>query len=181
MTGAMSNGKPQVRNDELRSAAFHEAGHAVVARFYGLAVGEIVIGIGDSEAAGRTQIALDDHLPLIDRIALCMAGIAAQELFGSPSREWLGMDDCVKIGELVEGLGHSASLEIRVVGLQRACEILRRHRSGVRRLAGRLIDQRRIVIADDLPRRGGGSRRSRTDMAMMANPAHKKRRGRRRD
>lgn len=151
MAGATTNGKRKPRNDELRGVAFHEAGHAVVARFYGLTVGEIAIGIGDSNANGRTRIALDEHLPLIDRIAVCMAGVAAQDLFNCPSREWLGMADYVKVGELVAGLADGESLEIRVVGYQRACEILRMRGPDVKRLAGRLIDQRRIVIADSLP------------------------------
>ena len=42
-------------NDKLRGAAFHEAGHVIVAKEFGLPVGEIAIGIDGDDAKGRTD------------------------------------------------------------------------------------------------------------------------------
>jgi hypothetical protein len=39
-----------------------------------LPVGEIAIGTDGDEAKGRTDIGSAHHLPLIDQIALCVAG-----------------------------------------------------------------------------------------------------------
>jgi hypothetical protein len=100
-----------------RCAAIHEAGHAVVAQFYGLPVEEIAIDIGGGDAKGTTQIGPDAHLPIIDRTALCVAGVASQALFECPSRERWGMSDYVKVGMLVDGLPRSESVKVRAVGI----------------------------------------------------------------
>ena len=75
------NYNPPVTADFLRGAAFHEAGHVVVARFLGLTVGKIEIG---DDGSGNTKIGSAKHLPLIDQIALCVAGIEAEALFNVP-------------------------------------------------------------------------------------------------
>ena len=64
--------------DMARGAAFHETGHAVVAWSLGLEVAHIVIGIGGDDSKGHANITSDqDHLPLIDRLAVRLAGIEA--------------------------------------------------------------------------------------------------------
>lgn len=134
-------------DNDLRCAAIHEAGHAVVAQFYGLQVVEIAIDTGVN-ATGNTKISSDAHLPIIDRVALCVAGVASQALFECPSREWWGMSDYVRIGTLVEGLPRVESLEVRALGYQRAYGILRRRKTEVKRLAERLFEHRRLVPPD---------------------------------
>ena len=71
----------QTIDENLRDAAYHEAGHVVVARFFGLTVGEVEIG---EDGSGRANISSAERLPLVDQIAVCVAGIEAQELFNCP-------------------------------------------------------------------------------------------------
>jgi hypothetical protein len=58
--------------------AIHEAGHAIVMWALGLTVGTIEIGINNDESKGKADLLTSDqHLPLIHRIAVCVAGIKA--------------------------------------------------------------------------------------------------------
>jgi hypothetical protein len=41
-------------NDKLRGAAFHEAGHVIVAREFGLTVGGIAIGVDSGLTSARS-------------------------------------------------------------------------------------------------------------------------------
>jgi hypothetical protein len=48
-------------------AAYHEAGHAVVAWALGLKVGRLAIAIGGDDAKGSADIEHDQEYPLVDR------------------------------------------------------------------------------------------------------------------
>jgi hypothetical protein len=68
--------------EERRSTAIHEAARVVVAWALDLPVGSMQIGCNGDDTAGRSEI--DEsarQLSLIDRIALCIAGLQAQLLF----------------------------------------------------------------------------------------------------
>lgn len=78
---------PEQPSDQLRGAAFHEAGHVVVARFLGLRVSEVEIGMNGDDASGRAEISCADPLSFIDQIALCAAGLEAQEMFDAPTHK----------------------------------------------------------------------------------------------
>ena len=60
----------QTTRENLRDAAYHEAGHVVVAQFLGLTVREVEI---EEDGSGRADIRHAAHLPLVDQIALCVA------------------------------------------------------------------------------------------------------------
>ena len=62
----------QTTRENLRDAAYHEAGHVVVAQFLGLTVREVEI---EEDGSGRADIRYAEHLPLVDQIAICVAGI----------------------------------------------------------------------------------------------------------
>jgi len=128
-------------DSELRGAAFHEAGHVTVARFFGLAVGKIEIG---EDGSGRAEIAWMDHLPLIDQIAVCVAGIEAQVLFRCPTNPNVAVSDYAKVIRLVEGLSETESLEVRNRAYLRALEILKSRMLEVEDLANDLIKRRRV-------------------------------------
>lgn len=127
-------------DDLLRGAAFHEAGHVAVAVNLGLAVGEIEIS---DDGSGRSQIAPADHLPLIDQIALCVAGIEAQELFNCRTHVLAAAADYRMVIGLLDKLSEAESLEHRDAACRRALEILRKHKPEVERLADHLIKHRR--------------------------------------
>ena len=121
---------------DLRRAAFHEAGHAVVARYFGLPVGDH-LEIAD-DGSGKTKIGSADHLPLSDQITVRIAGVAAQDLFGLPKPR-AGYHDYGKIIELVEG---AESLKLRNAAYARAREIIKNQKLEVEWLAELLIKDR---------------------------------------
>jgi hypothetical protein len=132
-------------NDKLRGAAFHEAGHVIVAREFGLPIGEIAIGIDGDEAKGRTDIGSAHNLPLIDQIALCVAGVVAQSLFDWPTHNLAGAGDYARVVQLVDGMTDADSLKLRNAAYARARAILERRATEVERLAKQLLKQRRIT------------------------------------
>jgi hypothetical protein len=127
-------------DDRLRGAAFHEAGHVVVVIHFGLTVGEIEIS---NEGSGKSQISPSDHLPLVDQIALCVAGIEAQELFDCHTHPLAAAADYGMVIGLVDGFTEAESLACRNAGYLRALEILKKQRPEVERLAYHLIEHRR--------------------------------------
>ena len=115
-------------NNTLHAVAIHEAGHAIAAQFFGLQVGVLSLDLGNERALGRTEIGPDDHLAIVDRVTVRIAGIAAQNLFKCATDEWIGMSDYMRIGALVSRLGNNQSLEVRAVAYQCAYDILRTRR-----------------------------------------------------
>ena len=126
--------------DLLRGAAFHEAGHVVVAKHLGLPIGEIEIGI---DGSGKADIGPADHLPLIDQLAVCVAGIEAQELFNCHTHPHAPLADYGKVIGLLDELTKAEGREYRDAACLRALEILRKHKPEVERLANHLIEHRR--------------------------------------
>jgi hypothetical protein len=77
-------------SDDFRSAAYHEAGHVVVAWALGLEIGNAEIGVNEDDSAGRVEIETDEDMPLVDKIAVCVAGLEAQQIFNAPGHENAG-------------------------------------------------------------------------------------------
>src|SRR5690348_16722229 len=77
-------------SSELIGAAYHEAGHALVALHYGLQIGQLRVA---ENGDGATDIAPSGHLPVIDRAAVWMGGGAAQVHFQAPSIDRAMMSD----------------------------------------------------------------------------------------
>jgi ATP-dependent Zn protease len=111
----------------LRRAAFHEAGHAVVARYFGLPVGDH-LEIAD-DGRGRTKIGSAGHLPRIDQITVRLAGVAAQDLFGL-SKPRAGYPD------------HGKIIGLQSAAYARAREIIKNQKLEVEWLAELLIKDR---------------------------------------
>jgi hypothetical protein len=139
----------QTIQDNLRDAAYHEAGHAVVARFFGLTVREIEIG---EDGSGRANISSAERLALVDQIAVCVSGIEAQELFNCPMHEHAALGDYLKVRELMAGLSNAESYEYRQAGYLRALQILKSRLPEIEELTHQLFHQRRFELRDSLAR-----------------------------
>jgi hypothetical protein len=134
--------EPELNLDQLsdrRGAAFHEAGHTVVAWALGVPVGSMEIAIDDDDAKGGAQIGATDGLPTIDRIAICLAGMEAQHMFAAPTHELAGIADFAMVMSLIEGANDEEGLALRNAGFQRAHDILEVNRSTVEDLARNLL------------------------------------------
>ena len=132
-----------------RGTAYHEAGHAVVAWSLGLPIG--VVSASDDDASGGTQIGLADHLPLVEQIAVCSAGIAAAEVFGHPTHELAGFNDQVQIMHLIEAHGISEGEQgpaLRHEAYSFARARLEAHRSKVVTLAELLVEHGRMEATE---------------------------------
>ena len=135
----------QTIHDNLGDAAFHEAGHVVVARFLGLTVREVEIG---EDGSGRANISSAERLPLVDQIAVCVAGIEAQEFFNCPVHDHAALGDYLKVRELMAGLSNAESYEYRQAGYLRALQILKSRLPEIEELAHQLFHQRRVEPRD---------------------------------
>jgi len=82
---------------------------------------------------------------LVDQIAICAAGIEAQELFNCPIRQHAALGDYLKVRELLSGLTDAESYEYRQAGYLRALEILKSRLPEIEKLAYQLFNQRRIA------------------------------------
>jgi hypothetical protein len=126
--------------EERRSTAIHEAGHVVVAWALGLPIGSMQIGCNSDDTAGRS--AIDEsarQLSTIDRIALCIAGLQAQLLFGCESTHLhAGTSDFGKIIEMLDDLSEGEADTIRSKGYDRAAELLVFRRPLIEQIAERL-------------------------------------------
>ena len=135
----------QTVQENLRDAAYHEAGHVVVARFFGLTVRQVEI---EEDGSGRADISSAERLPLVDQVAVCVAGIEAQELFDCPMHDHAALGDYLKVRELMAGLTDAESYQCRQAGYLRALQILKSRLPEIDGLAHRLFHQRRIETPD---------------------------------
>lgn len=139
------------RDRSRRGAAYHEAGHAVVAFALGLAVTRMEIGTDGKDGNGEVDVQDDEHLPLLDRLALCVAGLEAQEVFKAPTHDLAGFGDHVKVMNLLEDIDEDEGLQLRMDAHQRAHDLLLLHEAKVHRAAEALLKHTRIG-ADDARR-----------------------------
>jgi hypothetical protein len=98
------------------------------------------IGSKGDDTAGKSEI--DDKalpLSLVDRIALCAAGLEAQRLFGCGATHLhAGASDFGKIIEMLDGLPEGEADAIRFKGYDRAAELLDCRRSLIEQIAKQL-------------------------------------------
>jgi hypothetical protein len=80
----------------------------------GLTVRKVEI---EEDGSSRADIRYAEHLPLVDQIAVCVAGIVAQELFNCPMHDHAAFGDYRKFCELMAGLTDAESYEYRYARL----------------------------------------------------------------
>jgi phytoene dehydrogenase-like protein len=109
-----------------RGAAYHEAGHGVVAIMLGCQVKRIDVSQG--YGAGSADIVHQCDMSFRDRIAICVAGDEAQKLFDAPTHRGSAQADFGGMASLLDGFDDATSLAIRCAGRRRAREILEEQR-----------------------------------------------------
>jgi ATP-dependent Zn protease len=128
-------------------AAYHEAGHAVVATALGLTVGRIEIAINGDDAKGAADIKDAARLPLVDQLAICAAGMEAQKMFEAPTHDVAGVGDYGLMFNLLDEYDETERRMFIEAGHQRACELIRLHSSAVGRVARALLADGKIEDA----------------------------------
>jgi hypothetical protein len=127
----------------LRGVAYHEAGHAVVALALGLRVERVQIFGVD---LGKTDVAPTDHLPLVDRLAIAVAGIDANHMFKAPMSMRASNGDRARVWELVKHLPKAESDAARNKGHERSWKLLKAHVPSVEHIAAELLAHRKIDL-----------------------------------
>ena len=127
-----------------RGTAYHEAAHAVLAWSLHLPVRAVHVSADD--ASGGAEIGNADKLSLCEHIALCSAGIVAEEILGFANHERAGFNDRLKILELLKAvvIENGNGAELRTEGYNYARTQLITHKEKVVALAERLIEIGRI-------------------------------------
>lgn len=132
-------------DDGLRSVAIHEAGHAVVALALGLKVARVEIVHDDH--SGGTDVENADDLPLVDRIAICVAGMNAAEMFDAPpSHELADFGDHGQVVTLLSDIDEAEGDALRGRGHQRAWDLLKLHAKSVEDIAAQLLAHHKIDL-----------------------------------
>jgi ATP-dependent Zn protease len=131
-------------NKDRRSAAYHEAGHAIVAIEVGLPVAEVWIDCDDPSAGGMTPEPTGKRLSKVDGMAICLAGKAAGEIFDAPMDARAYWFDRLKLDKLTKGLSKKCKSALERAAYQRAVELLKADEARVHRVAKYLIKYWRI-------------------------------------
>jgi hypothetical protein len=105
-------------DDDFLGVAYHEAGHAVVALAFGLWVARVEIFPEDH--SGATDVEPADHLPIEDRIALCVGGMNANDMFNAPMHDLATFGDHVLVLKLIKNADDADGDVLRDKGHQRA-------------------------------------------------------------
>jgi ATP-dependent Zn protease len=133
---------------DQRGAAVHEAGHVIVASALGLTVEYVEVGIGGDDAKGAAEIEYSSELSLVDRLAVCAAGLEAQRLFVAPTHNGAGWGDFAQMIKLVKDLSDEESSRARYDGYQRARGLLIRHAAKVELVAKLLLTKKRMLSSE---------------------------------
>jgi Peptidase M50B-like len=123
-------------DDALRGAAFHEAGHIVVAWTFGRKASAAAI---QSDGGGSANDLDDPNLPRVQRVAIAFAGSMAQRIFNAPTNANASFYDHVAVQQLLADLGEDESLRRRDEGRALATAILTEKKDALDRVAGALM------------------------------------------
>jgi ATP-dependent Zn protease len=139
-------------DEHLRTVAYHEAGHAVVAWALGLKVGAVAIGLNGDDSAGKSEIEENqEHLSEIQRLAICLAGITAEKIFNcKKTHENAHLGDYGKAYKIIGDIEDTNRWELFDPAFQCAESIITENKERVDRLAAHLMDHRRVEATEFL-------------------------------
>ena len=129
-------------------AAYHEAGHVLLALHYGLDIGEIVIR---ENGDGNSDTSPSEHLPLLDRVAVCMGGAAAQQHFQAPATDHAMLADYAMVVEFTPEMTNEEREVVIEKGFVRARRVIAQNTDELARLAKILIEKRSINLNEIRP------------------------------
>jgi hypothetical protein len=141
---------PADRSPGRYSAAAHEAGHAVVAWALGLRVGELSAGTDDNEWAGRAIIEASSNLSVVDRLAVCFAGVIGQEILKTAVLDLAGFADDYEASTILDssGIAKPKGYAIREAARKRAEALLKANTEKFEALAEALTTAGHLSSAD---------------------------------
>lgn len=125
-----------------RGAAFHEAGHVIVAHTLRLKVYRAEIAIGGDDAKGAADIQNDVEISRSDRLMILAAGMEAQELFEAPTHRGAGWGDYGDMISLLDDLEEPERRRLIDEAHQRAHDILVAQSDLVGRVASALVEKK---------------------------------------
>ena len=125
------------------------AGHVVLAFHHGLVIKNIeVLENGDAAA----DLSAAEHLPMLDRVTVCMGGTAAQTHFQAPATEYLMMADYAAILGFTPEIANDEREAIIERGFVRARGVVAKNAEEVSRIARVLMAWRSVDLSDIRPR-----------------------------
>jgi hypothetical protein len=122
----------------------HEVGHAIVARAFGLPVALLAIA---SDGSSQPSIGCSAHLPIVEQLAVCAAGMEAVELLDARTDHEAGFSDQGKIIELLEQHPEAERNRLRAEARRRARQSLEEHRPALQRVSTALASARAMEAA----------------------------------
>jgi hypothetical protein len=142
----MTTGDDDIRAAVLKlhevrvGAAYHEAGHVIVAYAFGLDVAGIQID--DYGGGGSSEIQNPKERSLIEQAALCLAGGAAQKQFKCLTNRNAMKEDWKTFREITEDETRAQQCGAKRAGYALACQIIVANANELKRLADFLMTHR---------------------------------------
>ena len=127
---------------DLSSAAYREAGNAVVAASYKILITKI--WIDEDGSGGSAPSHSHTHLEPVDRFAVLFGGYAAQVHFDTWPEDPIGGPSYSKIISTFLPMTEAERFSLVNMGKERATNIVVTNRVEVKRLANYLIERRSI-------------------------------------
>lgn len=123
-------------------------------RAFGSKTRKMIAGINGDDTAGGADIENASHLAEVDRIAICAAGMLAQDMLDAATHEIAGLSDEVLL--IVADYDDAEEEAIRDAGFSKSWETLETYRAAVERLAAALAEHGELdhdaierILADD--------------------------------
>jgi hypothetical protein len=120
----------------IRGAAYHEAGHAVVATALGLVVTTVEIR---ADGGGKTTTVPLLELCIEQQVAVCLAGEAAETLFDAPTHSRARLLDWYEVDKLLATFDAPLRLATEQSAYRLAEALLTKHKEQVVRVAEHLM------------------------------------------